>query len=94
LLDRWGPIIVQTLMGLTAGAGFALFAVSDSLTEFIIVRLLIGVGIAAGLMALLKAHSVWFERAQVAGATGVGMLIASSAGLVVTALMEAALPTL
>jgi MFS family permease len=94
LLDRWGPRIVQTLMGLTAGAGFALFAVSDSLTGFIIARLLIGVGIAAGLMALLKAHSVWFERAQVAGATGVGMLIASSAGLMVTALMEAALPTL
>lgn len=94
LLDRWGPRIVQTLMGLTAATGFALFAVSDSLTGFIVGRLLIGIGIAAGLMALLKAHSVWFERAQVAGATGIGMLIASSAGLVVTAPMEAALPTL
>lgn len=94
LLDRWGPRIVQTLMGLTAAAGFALFAVSDGLTGFIIARLLIGIGIAAGLMALLKAHSVWFDRAQVAGATGIGMLIASSAGLVVTAPMEAALPTL
>ena len=94
LLDRWGPRIVQTLMGLTAAAGFALFAVSDSLTGFIIARLLIGVGIAAGLMALLKAHAVWFDRAQVAGATGIGMVIASSAGLVVTAPMEAALPSL
>ncbi len=94
LLDRWGPRIVQALMGLTAAAGFALFAVSDGLLGFVIARLLIGIGIAAGLMALLKAHSVWFNRAQVAGVTGIAMLIASSAGLVVSTPMEAMLPSL
>ena len=94
LLDVWGPRMVQTSMGLTAAAGFALFAVSDGMVGFVLARLLIGVGIAAGLMALLKAHSVWFGRAQVAGMTGIAMLIAASAGLVVTAPMEALLPRL
>lgn len=94
LLDVWGPRMVQTTMGLTAAAGFALFAVSDGMVGFVLARLLIGIGIAAGLMALLKAHSVWFGRAQVAGMTGIAMLIAASAGLVVTAPMEALLPRL
>ena len=94
LLDAWGPRKVQASMGLTAALGFAVFAMSGGMAGFVAGRLLIGIGIAAGLMAVLKAHSVWYDRAEVAGKTGIAMLIATSAGLVVTAPMEAVLPTL
>jgi len=92
LLDLWGPRRVQSVLGLTAAIGFAVFALSGGMIGFVIARLLIGVGICAGLMALLKAHSLWFNRAQVAGVTGIAMLIAGSAGLVVSSPMEAVLP--
>ena len=94
LLDLWGPRRVQSVLGLTAALGFAVFALSDGMVGFVIARLLIGVGICAGLMALLKAHSLWFNRAQVAGVTGIAMLIAGSAGLVVSSPLEAVLPVL
>ena len=94
LLDLWGPRRVQSLLGLTAAVGFAVFALSDGMVGFVIARLLVGVGICAGLMALLKAHSVWFTRSQVAGVTGIAMLIAGSAGLVVSSPMAAVLPSL
>jgi MFS family permease len=91
LLDLYGPRRVQTGMGLTAAAGFVLFALSDGLTGFMLARVLIGIGIAAGLMALLKANSQVFRREQVAGATGIAMFIAGAGSLAATAPVEALL---
>ncbi len=92
LLDVFGPRRVQTAMGLLAGAGCALFAVSDGMLGFMIARTMIGVGIAAGLMAVLKANSQFFPRAEVAGVTGIAMFIAASGSLMATAPVEALLP--
>lgn len=92
LLDVHGPRRVQTWMGLLAAAGCALFAVSDGIVGFMIARAMIGVGIAGGLMAVLKANSQFFARAEVAGVTGIAMFIAASGSLLATAPVEALLP--
>ncbi len=67
LLDMFGPRRVQTWMGLLSAAGFALFALSDGMAGFMLARAMIGVGVAAGLMAVLKANAQFFPRARVAG---------------------------
>ena len=92
LLDVYGPRRVQTWMGLLAAAGCALFAVSDGIGGFMVARAMIGVGIAGGLMAVLKANSQFFARAEVAGVTGIAMFIAASGSLLATAPVEALLP--
>jgi MFS family permease len=92
LLDMFGPRRVQTWMGLLAAAGFALFALSDGLVGFMIARAMIGVGVAAGLMAVLKANAQVFPRAQVAGMTGIAMFIGTAGSLLATAPVEALLP--
>ncbi len=92
LLDVYGPRRVQTWMGLLAAAGCALFAVSDGILGFMVARAMIGVGIAGGLMAVLKANSQFFARAEVAGVTGIAMFLAASGSLLATAPVEALLP--
>ena len=92
LLDVYGPRLVQTWMGLLAAAGCALFAVSDGMLGFMVARAMIGVGIAGGLMAVLKANSQFFARAEVAGVTGIAMFLAASGSLLATAPVEALLP--
>ena len=92
LLDMFGPRRVQTWMGLLAAAGFALFAVSDGLAGFMVARAMIGVGVAAGLMAVLKANAQFFPRAQVAGMTGIAMCIGTVGSLLATTPVEALLP--
>ena len=56
-LDRLGPRRVQGTLSLLAAAGFAVFALSDSLGGFILARVIIGVGVSAGLMAVIKANT-------------------------------------
>ena len=92
LLDIHGPRRVQTAMGLLAAAGCALFALSDGLAGFMVARAMMGVGIAGGLMAVLKANSQFFARAEVAGVTGIAMFIAATGSLLATAPVEALLP--
>jgi MFS family permease len=57
-----------------------------------VARAMIGVGIAGGLMAVLKANSQFFARAEVAGVTGIAMFLAASGSLLATAPVEALLP--
>lgn len=92
LLDVYGPRRVQTAMGLLAASGFVLFAILDGIAGFMIARAMIGVGIAGGLMAVLKANSQFFARAEVAGVTGIAMFLAASGSLMATAPVEALLP--
>ena len=93
-LDTIGPRRLQTGLVLVAAAGFALFALSSSLTWFMVARVLIGVGISAGLMALIKANSLWFPPSRVAAMTGYAMAIASLGSVLVTTPVQWALPIL
>lgn len=91
-LDRWGPRRVQAALCLVAAAGFALFAAADGLTTFVLARLLIGIGVATGLIGMLKGNSEWFARHDVARATGYGMVVGTVGSFLATVPAQAALP--
>ena len=62
LLDRFGPRRVQGVLLIVAAAGAALFGASGGFVTLIIARAMIGIGVAAALMAGLKAIVMWFPR--------------------------------
>ena len=93
-LDRLGPRRVQGTLSLLAAAGFAVFALSDSLGGFILARVIIGVGVSAGLMAVIKANTQWFAPAKVAKMTGIAVAITGLGSVLTTAPAQAALPAL
>ncbi len=93
-LDRLGPRRVQTSLGLLTAAGFAAFALSDGLGGFVVARVIIGVGISAGLMAVIKANTEWFAPAKVAKVTGIAVAIGGLGSVLTTAPVQAALPAL
>lgn len=93
-LDLLGPRRVQAALALVAAAGFALFALSGGLAGFALARLILGVGVSAGLMAILKANTQWFAPAQVANMTGIAMAVGSMGSVLTTAPVQAALPML
>ena len=93
-LDVLGPRRVQAALSLVAAAGFAVFALSDSLPGFALARLILGVGVSAGLMAVLKANTQWFAPVKVASMTGIAMAVGSLGSVLTTAPVEAALPAL
>jgi predicted MFS family arabinose efflux permease len=61
-LDRYGPRRVQTILMSVAGIGALIFSVSGEQAGLIVGRGLIGLGVAGGLMASLKAITLWFPK--------------------------------
>ncbi|MFM8548046.1 MAG: nitrate/nitrite transporter [Betaproteobacteria bacterium] len=93
-LDKFGARRTQTaLMTLTA-LGFFTFALSPSFAGLAAARVMLGVGISAGLMAVIKAHADWFSLDRVANLTGLAMAIGSLGSTLTTATVQAALPFL
>jgi len=93
-LDVLGPRRVQAAFSLVAAAGFAVFALSDGLPGLAFARVILGVGVSAGLMAVLKANTQWFAPVKVAHMTGIAMAVGALGSVLSTAPIEAALPTL
>jgi MFS family permease len=93
-LDLLGPRRVQTALGLLAAAGLALFALSDGLLGFALGRVIVGVGVSAGLMAVLKANTQWFPPAKVASMAGIAGVIGAMGSVLTTAPAQMALPAL
>jgi MFS family permease len=81
LLDRYGPRRVQGVLLVLAVGGASLFGNADSFAELLVGRALIGLGVAASLMAGLKAIVMWFPRDRVALVNG-GMIMLGSLGAV------------
>ncbi|MDU1495616.1 MFS transporter [Bradyrhizobium sp.] len=81
LLDRYGPRRVQSVLLVIAVGGVTLFGNADSFAELLIGRALIGLGVAASLMAGLKAIVTWFPKDRVAFVNG-GMIMLGSLGAV------------
>jgi MFS family permease len=81
LLDRYGPRLVQSVLLVIAVGGATLFGNANSFAELLVGRAMIGLGVAASLMAGLKAIVVWFPRDQIAFVNG-GMIMLGSLGAV------------
>ena len=94
MIDMLGTRRIQSALSLVTAAGFALFALADGLAGFSVARVILGVGISAGLVAILKSNTQWFAPAQVAGMTGLAMGVATLGSVLTTAPVEAALPLL
>ena len=73
-LDRYGPRRVQAVLLVMAAAGSALFGLSLSLGELVVARALIGLGFAGGLMAAIKAITLWYPPRRWGVITGLHMM--------------------
>lgn len=93
-LDLHGPRRVQAASATIACAGFLLSAAATGPLMLGCGRFLTGLGIASGLIGLIKAHTLWMPRARVAAYTGAGVFIGGIGGLCVTLPMQALLPTI
>lgn len=90
-LDRFGPRKVQVPMLMVAASGAALFAYAHNLTELIVARGLIGLGVAGSLMAAIKAGSLWLPQERLPLATAVLLSVGGMGGMASTTPMHAAL---
>lgn len=91
-LDRYGPRRVEAALLLITALGGALFATGDSLPTLASARGLIGLGVAACLMAGLKGFTLWFPREKLASMTGYIMSCGALGAVTASAPLEAALP--
>jgi MFS family permease len=91
-LDAFGPRRVQTVLMLLSAAGFAMFALSPDFAGLAAARIVLGVGISAGLMAVIKAHADWFERSRVAYVTSIATAIGALGSALTTSPVQAMLP--
>jgi predicted MFS family arabinose efflux permease len=88
MLDRYGPRRVQTVLLALAAIGSALFGLSLSLGELIVARVLIGLGFAGGLMAAIKAITLWYPPERWGLITGFHMMAGGLGSMAATLPIE------
>jgi MFS family permease len=93
-LDAFGPRRVQAVLVALAAIGFAIFALSPGFAGLVLGRIVVGVGISAGLMAVIKGNADWFERRRVAHVTGIATALGALGSTLTTSPVQAVLPTL
>src|SRR4051812_49534492 len=69
-LDLIGPRRVQAALSLVAAAGFAVFALADGFAGFSVARIVLGIGVSAGLMSGIKANTQRVSPPKNAKVTG------------------------
>ena len=74
-IDLWGARRVQTTLGLVAAAGFVICGLADGPILLGIGRAVTGLGVSAGLIAMLKVNSQWYPKDRVAAMTGLGIFV-------------------
>jgi len=93
-LDRIGPRRLQAALSLVTAAGFAMFALSEGFLGFAAARIALGIGVSAGLMAIIKANTDWFVPASVARMSAIGTAIGALGSMLATVPAQAALPAI
>jgi predicted MFS family arabinose efflux permease len=88
LLDRYGPRRMDSLLLLFASLGAFLFAAGESVTQLVIARAFIGLGVSACLMASFKAFVMWFPSERLPLVNGCIMAMGGFGALLVTAPLE------
>ncbi len=91
LLDRFGPRRVQAALLLIAALGALVFSLGQSIEMLILGRALIGLGVAGGLMASLKAIVMWFPADRWALVNGWFLATGGMGAMSATAPVEALL---
>lgn len=93
-LDLHGPRRVQSTLALVSAAGFLVSAAAPDVWALAIGRIVCGLGLGAGLMAMLKANTQWYPKHRVAAVTGAGLFLAGMGGMSATVPVQWALPAL
>jgi MFS family permease len=93
-LDRFGPRRVQLALLPVAALGAALFAAADGFVLLLLGRALVGLGVAAALMAGLKALVLWFPHERLALANGCYVMLGALGAVTATVPTEALLQSL
>lgn len=93
-LDLHGPRKVQSTLALVSAAGFIVSAAAPDVWALAIGRIICGLGLGAGLMAMLKANTQWYPKHRVAAVTGAGLFLAGMGGMSATVPVQWALPAL
>ena len=83
-IDVWGARRVQTTLALVAAAGFLLCAAAAGPLALAVGRVVTGVGISAGLIAMLKVNTQWYPKDRVAALTGLGVFVGALGSLSAT----------
>ena len=91
LLDRFGPRRVESVLLLIAGAGCIWFAFGDDVTDLVVGRALIGLGVSACLMASFKVFAMWFPLERLPLINGCVLAVGGLGALAATAPVEALL---
>lgn len=87
-LDRYGPRRLQTTLMAVAALGSALFAMASSLPQLVLARGLIGLGFAGGLMAAMKAITLWYPPRRWGLITGFHMMAGGAGSMAATLPVE------
>jgi predicted MFS family arabinose efflux permease len=87
-LDRYGPRRLQTTLMAVAALGSVLFALATSLSELVLARGLIGLGFAGGLMAAMKAITLWYPPRRWGLITGFHMMAGGAGSMAATLPVE------
>src|SRR5947207_2878459 len=85
LLDRYGPRRVQSVLLVMAAGGATLFGTATGFSELLVARAMIGLGVAASLMAGLKAVVIWFPKERIALVNGCMIMLGSLGAVTATA---------
>lgn len=93
-LDLHGPRKVQSTLALVSAAGFVISALAPDVWVLALGRIVCGFGLAAGLMAMLKANTQWYPKHRVAAVTGAGLFLAGMGGMSATVPVQWAVPLL
>jgi MFS family permease len=93
-LDLHGPRRVQSTLALVAALGFVVSALAPGVWALALGRIICGLGLGAGLMAMLKANTQWYPKHRVAAVTGAGMFLAGMGGMAATVPVQWAMPML
>jgi len=87
-LDRFGPRRMQAGLILISSIGALCFAFAESRNGLALARALIGVGVCGGLMASLKAITLWFPQERWPLINGIFMTMGGAGALVATEPVE------
>ena len=91
MLDRIGPRRIDALLLLIAAIGAGLFSISQTLSNLVIARALIGLGVSACLMASFKSFVDWFPKSSLPLFNGATMMAGGLGALTATMPIEFAL---
>jgi predicted MFS family arabinose efflux permease len=93
-IDLWGARRVQGVLALVAAAGFLLCAIAEGPMTLAIGRVVTGLGISAGLIAMLKVNTQWYPKERVAGLTGLGVFVGAMGSVAATLPAQMLVPLL